>query len=213
MRTRLFLLLAAASAACADAPPPPDPRQPVTLYLRPGEFMRAEYVDSALMASPGLEPEARTRALGMWREHGAMGLDSVVVHVSDRAEATPMTPPLVTRIFAFTSEELGGAPGGSPAPALDPRGPVALEIHPGEFVRAEFVDSAMVAAMQRGHRRELMLPLARQLWTEHGASVDSVIVGVSNYAEPGPGERTYVPRTTISLIFKEDEVRDGAARR
>ena len=216
MRTRLLLLLTVAStvsAACADSPRPPDPREPVSVYLRSGEFLRAEYVDSALLASPGLEPEARTRAEGVWRKFGTADLDSVVVHVSNRAEVTPSAPSRVTRIFRFTREELGGAPGGSVASAAGQRRPVALEIHPGDFIRAEFVDSAMVNAMQREHRRDLMLPLARQVWTEHGAPLDSVVVAVSNYAEPGPGDRTYGPRTTISLLYKEDELREGTSRR
>ncbi|HYW14076.1 MAG TPA: hypothetical protein VE871_19080, partial [Longimicrobium sp.] len=198
-------------AACADAPPPRDPRQPVRLYLRTGEFVRAEYVDSASMSSPILELEARTRALAVWREYGAAGLDSIVVHVSDRAEAPVGGASRHTRMFRFTNADAGVAT--RPAPPARHARPVALEIHPGDYIRAEFVDSAMVAAMRYEHRRDLMLPLARQVWTEHGAGLDSLIVAVSNYAEPGPGDRTYSPRRTISSLFRENELREGTSRR
>jgi hypothetical protein len=213
MRAPFLLLVLAASAACTDAPPPPDPRQPVSLYLRRGEFVRAEYVDSALMRSSNLELEARTRALDLWREYGAAELDSIVVHVSNRAEMTPVAPTIETRFFAFRSEEFGGVSRQSPVLAAGPRRPVALEIHPGDYLRAEFIDSTLVKAVQLEERRDLFLPLARQVWTEHGAPLDSVIVAVSNYAEPGPGDRTYSPRTTQLRTFKEAELREGTSRR
>src|SRR5687768_12156872 len=132
MRTRFLLLLIAASAACAESPPPPDPRQPVTLYLRPGEFVRAEYVDSAFVTLPNRELEARTRALDLWREYGATGLDSIVVHVSDRAEAVMDGAAKQTSIFHFTNADVGGAT--HPAPPAHHAKPVALEIHPGDYI-------------------------------------------------------------------------------
>lgn len=212
MRARLLLLLAAVTAACADAPPP-DPRQPVRLYLRPGEFVRANYVDSASMTSPFLETEARTRALELWREYGGADLDSIVVHVSDRAEMTPAAPAIATRFFAFRSEEFGGVTRQPSAHVAGASRLVALEIRPGDHVRAEFVDSTLVKAARFEARRDLFFALARPVWRQYGARADSVIVAVSNYAEPGPGDRTYAPRTTISLVFQEDELREGTSRR
>lgn len=213
MRAGLLLLLAVASAGCADSPDSPDPRRPVSLYLRAGEFLRAEYVDSAWMASNDPEPEARTRALALWRQYGTAGMDSVVLRVSNRAELAMNAGPKYTRFFRFAPAELGG---GAPSEAgtPDPARPVVLEIHPGEYIRAEFVDSALVKAAQLEDRHDEFLVRARQVWGEHGAPVDSVIVGVSNYAEPtGTGQVTHSPRITVSRHFKADELRDREAGR
>lgn len=213
MRARFLLLLAAtwaASGACADPPSPPDPRRPVSLYLRTDAFLRAEFVDSAWLASDDPQREARTRALALWRQYGTPGLDSVVLHVSNRAD---LAGTRWTRFFGFTSAELGGTTRSGVA-VEDPARPVALEIRPGEYIRAEFVDSALVKASEREDRRDLFLARARRVWGEHGAPVDSVIVAVSNYAEPTDSTPVpRAPRTTMLRHFKADELRDRGSGR
>jgi hypothetical protein len=209
----LLLLLAAASAGCADSPAPPDPRRPVSLYLRAGAFLRVEYVDSAWMASNDPRAEARTRALALWRQYGTAGMDSVVLHVSNRAELAMNAGPRYTHFFRFTPGELGGA-APSAARAPDSARPAVLEIRPGEYIRAEYVDSALVKAAQFQDRHDEFLARARQVWGEHGAPVDSVIVGVSNFVEPlDTGHVPHSPRITVSRRFKADELRNRESGR
>lgn len=209
MRARNLVLLAFVSAACAGPPSPADPRQPVALYVRTGEFLRAEYVDSAWAASPDPQPEARARALEVWRQYGAPGLDSLVLHVSDRAGVEPGSPTMYTRFFRFTSAELGGAPGTAASAGASPSRPVALGIRPGDHVRAEFVDSSLVAAASIQDHREELMPLARRVWGEHGAPLDSVTIAVSNYVDPAWGtlRTTRQPRRTITSQFTAAELK------
>lgn len=175
------------------------------MYVRTGEFLRAEYVDSVWMASIDPRMEARTRALELWRRYGTPGLDSVVVWVSNRAEME-YGADKVTLWFPFTETELHGAPS-SVTLLPDPTRPVEVEIE-GGYIRAAFIDSALVDAVDP-YQRARMRILARQVWGRYGAPVDSVIVEVSNRAPPTPETARLPhrdPHTTITNFFRADEL-------
>ena len=207
MRFLLFLGFAIGLGACGNGAPPIDSRSPVSVYVRTGEFLRAEYVDSVWMASIDPRMEARTRAMELWRQHGTPGMDSVVVWVSNRLE-TAYGADKIMLFFRFTGAELGGPPGSDEIVLLpDPARPVEVQIVQGS-IRAAFIDSALVAKEDEP-RRERMHALARQVWGQHGASADSVIIEVSNRAPPTPETARLPhrdPHTTFIGHFLREEL-------
>ena len=208
MRVVLTLLSIVVVAGCVDRAAPTDPRRPVSLYLKTGEFLRAEYVDSVWMASIDPQVEARARAMELWRQYGTPGLDSVVVWVSNRAEME-YGADKVTLWFPFTEAELHGAPS-SVTLLPDPTRPVEVEIE-SDYIRAAFIDSVLVDA-EYPHQREQMHALARQVWGRYGAPVDSVIVEVANRAPPTPETARLPhrdPHTTVIGHFRPDELEES----
>jgi hypothetical protein len=199
MRASLLLLLALACAACAESrPSAPNPREPVSVYLRSGEFVRAEYVDSAWAASPDIATEARTRALGLLRRYGTPGLDSVVVRVSNRAEVVRDVGPKSTSNFRFTRAELGAAAPSAEA-ADDPSRPVELEMRSG-YVRAVYVDPVLAAGLPSQDGDARMRALGRQILRQLGTEADSVTIAITDGARP---EHRRVSSTFAIAVLRE----------
>lgn len=183
MRTRFLLLIAAVCAACErPATPPAAPRAPVGLLVRAGELIRAEYVDSALMASADPWPEAQARARELWLRYGSAGMDSVAILVSNRAAPAPGLT-MGTSFFHFVPDALGRPADSVPASATDPSRPVELEMRAG-YVRAVYVDSVLLAGPSSPDQNARMLALGRQVLRQLGAPADSVQIAITDGAVP-----------------------------